>query len=86
MDLSALLLLVAFRHRIDEPDFDSGLSRLATIVGQDLDPNTLHTALAEALAGGYIHDPIQLQPGALQCRWRLELTPQGVNQVLSVQS
>lgn len=84
MELSALLLLLAFRHRIEEPDLDSGLRRVATIAGQDVDPNACHAALAGALADGYIRDPIQLRPGALQCHWHLELTPQGVDQVLGL--
>ena len=82
MELSALLLLVAFRNKIEEPDLDSGLLRVATIAGQDLDPAGFHAVLAEALANGYIRDPIQLRPGTLQCRWHLELTPVGVDQVL----
>jgi hypothetical protein len=70
MELSALLLLVAFRHQIEEPDLDSGLLRVATIAGQDVDPAALRAALAGALADGYISDPVQLRPGALQCHWR----------------
>jgi hypothetical protein len=84
MELSALLLLVAFRHRIEEPDPDSGLLRLAAILGQEVDPNAFHAVLAGALADGSIRDPIQLRPGALQCRWCLELTPLGVDQVLAL--
>lgn len=82
MELSDLLLLVAFRHRIEEPDHDSGLLRVATIAGRDVDPNGFHAVLAGALADNYIRDPVQLRPGALQCHWHLELTPQGVEQVL----
>lgn len=82
MELSALLLLVAFRHKIEEPDLDSGLLRVAMIAGQDIDPNALHAVLAGALAEGYIRDPVQLRSGALQCHWHLELTPLGVGQVL----
>jgi hypothetical protein len=84
MELSTLLLLVAFRHQIEEPDLDSGLSRVATIVGQDVHSNAFHAVIAELLADGYIHDPVQLRPGALQCRWHLELTSRGVGQVLGL--
>jgi hypothetical protein len=75
-------LLVAFQYRIEEPDFESGLLRLATIVGHELDPTNFHAVLAEALANGYIRDPIRLPPSALQCHWHLELTPVGVDEVL----
>ena len=34
-------------------------------------------AIGEALRAGYIHDPVRLESGSLQCRWRLELTSQG---------
>jgi hypothetical protein len=84
MEPTVLLLLVAFRHRIEEADADSGLQRVATIAGQDIEPAALHAALAELLAVGNIHDPIQLRPGALQCRWCLGLTPRGVRQVLEL--
>ena len=80
----SLLLLVAFRHKIEEPDFDSGVSRVATITERELDPAEFHASLSEALANGYIRDPIELSPGALQCHWRLELTPAGVNEVLRI--
>ena len=79
-----LLLLVAFRHEIEEPDLDSGLLRITAITGRDLDPKIIHSVLAEVLADGYIRDPIQLRQGALQCRWHLELTSRGVDQVLGL--
>jgi hypothetical protein len=60
----------------------SGLLRLTTIVGHELDPTNSHAVLSEALANGYIRDPIRLPPGALQCHWHLELTPVGVEEVL----
>jgi hypothetical protein len=82
IDLSGLLLLVAFRYRLEEPDYESGLLRLATILGRELDPTSFHAVVADALANGYIRDPVRLPPGALQCHWNLELTPSGVEEVL----
>ena len=35
MALSDLLLLVALRYDIDEPDLDTGLLRVAAIAGRD---------------------------------------------------
>ena len=69
MDLGALLLLVAVRHRI---------------TGHAHDPNAFRTVLAEALADHLIHDPVQLLPGALQCHWHLELTPAGVEKAVKL--
>jgi hypothetical protein len=34
--------------------------------------------VAALLAEGLIYDPVILLPGALQCHWRLEPTPEGV--------
>jgi len=82
IELSGLVLLVAFRHKIEEPDFESGLLRVATIVGHELDPTNFHAVLAETLANGYIRDPVRLPLGVLQCHWNLELTPGGVDEVL----
>ncbi len=36
-----------------------------------------HAALATALAEKVIREPVRLEPGALHCRWVLELTPSG---------
>ena len=81
MELEMLLLLVAFRNRIREPDFDNGLSRFAEVMGRNIDPDDFRDALSRALAAGDIHDPVQLLAGALQCQWRLSLTSSGVSKV-----
>jgi hypothetical protein len=65
IELNELLLLVAFRREIQEPDFEGGFLRVTTIVGHELDPTHFHAVLAETLANGYIRDPIRLPPGAL---------------------
>jgi hypothetical protein len=76
-----LLLLVAFRHRIEEADIGAGLSRFEEIIGRTMDEGEFRTALARAIAAGDLFDPVRLPPGALQCHWHLELTPKGVNAV-----
>jgi hypothetical protein len=81
MDLKSLLLLVAFRHRIQEPDSWSGLLRFEHIVGCKVAQTDFHAALASALSSGSIHDPVELLSGALQCHWHLQLTPRGVEEV-----
>jgi hypothetical protein len=81
MELQTLLLLVAFRNRIREPDLDSGRSRFAEVIGRNIDPDNFRDALSRALEAGDIHDPVQLPAGALQCHWHLSLTSTGVSKV-----
>ena len=81
MDLAALLLLVAFRHRIRETDIGAALARFEAIIGAGVDADEFSAALARAVAAGDLLDPVRLAPGALQCHWHLELTPKGVNAV-----
>ena len=81
MDLTALLLLMAFRHRIKEADIDAGIAAFEMIIKRKLDEGEFRDALARAVARGDLHDPVRLLPGALQCHWHVELTSQGVNTV-----
>jgi hypothetical protein len=73
-DMSRLLLAVV-RHRIVEPESDPGLDRLIALVGGDPTKDEMRQAVANAVTDGYIHDPVRLPAGALQCHWHLELTP-----------
>jgi hypothetical protein len=73
------LLLVIFRKRITAPDGDAGLARLAASSDREAGVDDWRAAVADALAAGYIHDPVRLPAGALQCHWHLELTPKGVD-------
>jgi hypothetical protein len=75
------LLSVIFRQRIIEPDVDAGIARLAASAGKDVPPEAWRAGVTEALWAGYIHDPVRLQVGALQCHWHLELTAKGVETV-----
>jgi hypothetical protein len=79
----ALLLLVACRNRVLEPDLGSGLARIGQIIGRTLDAEDV-AALADAVAAGDLHDPVRLPPGALQCHWHLRLTPQGMAKALAL--
>jgi hypothetical protein len=72
------LLLVIFRQRIIAPDSEAGLASLAASTDRDASVDEWRAAVAGALAAGYIHDPVRLLAGALQCHWHLELTPKGV--------
>lgn len=72
-----ILLCVARDHDIREANAESGIARVAALAGEVVTLNDLHDALARAVAAGLIADPVRLPPGALQCHWRLELTPAG---------
>jgi hypothetical protein len=78
MDAVALLLTTAFRHVINEPNVEAGYERFAALTNGAVDETAFRMAVATALRDGLIHEPIRLPEGALQCHWRLELTPRGV--------
>jgi hypothetical protein len=78
-----LLLRTAFQHLVTEANAEAGVARVQELIGQAFpgeipSERTLHDALATCLRDGLIHEPVRLPPGALQCHWRLELTPKGV--------
>lgn len=72
------LLRVALHHRISEANLDLGLQRLTLILGGDVVPADLAETVAQAISQGLIQDPVQIADGALQCHWRLALSPAGV--------
>jgi hypothetical protein len=74
----AVLLRICFRHVVTAANADEGFLRVQEITDTQLDPAAFHAAIAEALAAGLIREPLRLPEGALQCQWRLDLTPQGV--------
>src|SRR4051812_19688575 len=76
-----VLLLIAFRHSITEPNVEAGFERIQAIAGDKLDAGAFHHALASCLRDGLIRDPVQLHEASLQCHWHLELTPKGVEAV-----
>jgi hypothetical protein len=73
------LVRTAFRHRIVEPNFESGFARFSTLTEGVHTAAEFHTAVAHCLARRLIRDPVRLVEGALQCHWHLELTPAGVD-------
>jgi hypothetical protein len=84
IDARATLLTAAFRYRIDEPNIKAGYERYAALTGGTFDMDTFRTAVADCLRDQLIREPIRLPEGALQCHWRLELTPKGVAAVRSL--
>jgi hypothetical protein len=81
MDAKSLLLTAAFRHPISEPSIELGFERFRSIAGEPVDYASFCGAVADCLRDGLIREPVRLPEGALQCHWRLELTPAGVNAV-----
>ena len=83
-NLHDLLLVTAFRHRIKESDAEEGRLKIARLTGREIEAGAFRAALSALLADGLIYDPVNLPPGALQCHWRLELTPDGFERARSL--
>ena len=81
MELGALLLLVAHRHRIAGGDAEAALEAFRKASGHPVAADEFMTSVASAVAAGDLHDPVRIAPGALQCSWRLELAPAGARKV-----
>ena len=78
------LIIVAFRHVINEPNIETGFERFVALTGQPVTYDEFCEAVAASLRDGLIREPIRLPEGALQCHWHLELTPAGVAAVRQV--
>jgi hypothetical protein len=72
------VLMLAFRHSIDEPNIESAFERIQQTTTLDYD--SFRDAIDVCLRDGLIRDPVRIEEGALQCHWKLELTPKGVQQ------
>jgi hypothetical protein len=77
-DARARLLAVAFRHSISQPNIEAGFERVRALADGALSYDAFREALDACLRDGLIREPVRLAEGALQCHWRLELTPAGV--------
>jgi hypothetical protein len=77
-DVVLMLLQVAFRHAITAPNVESGFSRIRALTESDVEDAILAKAIDTCVAASWVREPVRLPEGALQCHWRLELTPQGV--------
>ena len=78
MEVRDLLLITAFRHRINEANIDAGFERFTALTGKPVAYGAFCDAVAALLRDHLIREPIRLPEGALQCHWHLELTPAGV--------
>jgi benzoylformate decarboxylase len=66
--LLGLLLLVIFRQSITAPDSDAGLAHLAASTDRDPTADEWRMAVADALAAGYVHDPLVVTAGQQDSR------------------
>ena len=73
-----LLLATAFRHSISEPNVEAAFEQFQSITGGAIDYEAFRDAADSCVRDGLIREPIRLPAGSLQCHWRLELTPRGV--------
>ena len=75
-----LLLRVALRHFVSADNAEDAFERVQALVPEKLDATMFHETIDLCLRDGLIRDPIRIEEGALQCHWKLELTPKGVEQ------
>ena len=85
-DLVASVLAVAFGNQLVADNAETGIAALAAHANRPASVIAWHEAVAKAVADGLIHDPVRLLPGALQCHWRLELTPAGYAELARLRS
>ncbi len=79
MTAAELLLRTGLRHFVSAPSAELAQAEIGRLTGQTLDATDFAAAVAALLRDGLIRDPIRLEDQALQCHWRLELTPLGVS-------
>ena len=78
MNPAHLILRIGLAHFVSAPTAEAAQVEIERIAGAPLDAPAFATTIADLLANGLIRDPVRLEDQALQCHWRLELTPEGV--------
>jgi hypothetical protein len=78
MDAVSHLPAAAFLHTIEEANIEEAFARFVALADQDISFDAFRDAIAQCQRNGFISEPIRLPEGALQCHWRLQLTPAGV--------
>ena len=78
MDTTSLLLITAFRNRINEANIEAGHARFLALTGQAVGYDAFCDAVASCQRDGLIREPVRLPEGSLQCHWHLELTASGI--------
>ena len=76
MDALETLLRIGLSHFVSAPNAELAQAELERLAGRPI--ANFADAIAALLRENLIRDPIRLEDQALQCHWRLELTPAGV--------
>jgi hypothetical protein len=66
-------VLAAARIGVDADTAEEGFIEIRTLTGMTFSDAELAEAIAKAVRDCLVRDPVRLLPGALQCRWQLEL-------------
>lgn len=80
-DPLAAILAAARSSAVEAPTAELGYERIRALTGTSFNDAALADAVAAAVRDSLLRDPVRLEPGALQCRWVLELTPKGVEAI-----
>ena len=80
-ELEDNLLRAGSRSPVTADNAEAGFARFVELTRRDLDEPAFHAAVAKLVSARLIHDPVRLDQGALQCRWRFELTATGMETV-----
>ncbi|MEO9189269.1 MAG: hypothetical protein ABI224_04585 [Acetobacteraceae bacterium] len=78
-------ILIAARDRPRADAAEAGYATIRALTATDFSDAALADAVALCVAEGLLRDPVRLEQGALQCYWRAELTPAGVEAARAVQ-
>jgi hypothetical protein len=78
-DAVAAVLTAAASGAVEAPTAELGYERIRGLTNTSFNDAALAEAVADCVRDGLVRDPVRLEPGALQCRWRLELTLQGLD-------
>ena len=79
MDARSQLLITAYRHSINEPNAEIAYQLFQTLVPQSIDYTSFCDTVSDLLRERLIYEPVRLPEGALQCHWRMQLTPAGAS-------
>ncbi|MGA9865056.1 MAG: hypothetical protein WBQ75_01300, partial [Acetobacteraceae bacterium] len=71
-------VLASARTGLRADTAEEGFAEIRLRTGAAFTDAELSDTVAACVAEGLLRDPVRLEQGALQCHWRAELTPAGV--------
>ena len=80
-DALTAVLTAARSGAVEAPTAELGFERIRVLTSTSFNDPALAEAVAVAVRDGVVRDPVRLEPGALQCRWVLELTAKGLETI-----